>query len=131
MIFRSLLTSADNLNFLMILPTLLGSLETKPCRNYLLKVVQMCNFNSLNTIHQLEFVEVGGDVLVTANYPKGGDADIRYFRSKYCYIATDVKVMNITRSYRSVSMLPLGECAEFLWPALCSSVPFRTIIWNT
>lgn len=34
-----------------------------------------------------------------ANYPKGGDVDIRYFRSKYCYTATYVEVVIIARSY--------------------------------
>lgn len=37
--------------------------------------------------------------MLGANYPKGGDIDIRYFRSKYCYTATDVEVVIIARSH--------------------------------
>jgi hypothetical protein len=55
----------------------------------------------LDALHQ-EVVEVER-VIVTAEYPKGGGADI--FRSKYCYIATDGEVVNITRSYRLPFML--------------------------
>jgi len=39
-------------------------------------VVCKCNFDALDVIHQVEFVEVKRDVIVTVNYPKGGDADI-------------------------------------------------------
>jgi hypothetical protein len=66
----------------------------------------------LNAILQVELVEVKGDVIVTANYPNSGDADIRYFRSKYCHIPTDVEVVNITRSYRPLPMLLPGDGAE-------------------
>jgi hypothetical protein len=35
-----------------------------------------CTSDALDTLHQVEFVEVESDVIVTANYSKGGDADI-------------------------------------------------------
>jgi hypothetical protein len=34
-----------------------------------------CSFDALDPIHQVEFVEVERDIVVTANYPNSGDAD--------------------------------------------------------
>lgn len=51
---------------------------------------------------------------MTVNYLKSGDADIRFLRSKYCHIATDVEVVNITRSYRPLLMLLPGDGGEIV-----------------
>lgn len=76
-------------------------------------MVHECNFDALNAIDQVEFVEAGDAVIVAAGYPKCGDADIKYFRSKYCYVATDVEVVYITRSYRPLPMLLPATALKF------------------
>ena len=58
-----------------------------------------------------------------ANYPKGGDVDIRYFRSKYCYTATDVEVVIIARSY--------GPALTFFFLSLISAPCLNGVIFSS